>query len=177
MNAPIPVFIDEKKIACRVQELAKAIEKDYQKKEIVAIAPLGGSFIFFADLVRNINLPVYCEFLSLSPYSRSSGEVKILLDVKDSLEGKHLLLIEDLVDSGLTLNYLQKALMARNPLSLKTCALVVKKVGLPNKVAVDYAGFEVSEHFLVGYGIDDKGRYRQLPYLGILSSHNEHRTE
>ena len=121
--------------------------------------------------MRELTVPVRCEFLGLSSYEKpaiQSGEVKIILDIEATLEGKDLLIVEDLVDTGLTLRFLQKTLAARNPSSLKTCALLLKKGAEKGMVAPDYVGFEMDNSFAVGYGIDHEGRYRELPFVGTL---------
>jgi len=171
----IKTLIPESRIQTRVQELAQQINYDYQDKEITAICILKGTFVFFSDLIRQINLPLSCEFLGLSSYGNekeSSGEVKVTLDINDPLEGKHVLVFEDIVDTGLTLDYIQKTIQARKPATLKTCALLFKPEALKTDVIVDYTGFKIGNEFVIGYGVDYAEKYRGLPYIGVVE--NEH---
>jgi hypoxanthine phosphoribosyltransferase len=165
------ILIPEIKIQNRITELALDINHDYRGKEIVAVCVLKGSFIFFSDLIRSLDLPLTCEFLGVSSYGNkmvSSGEVKVTLDINEPLENKHVIVIEDIVDSGLTLTYIMDSLRARKPASLKSCALLVKPDSLRTEVDVDYLGFKIGKEFVVGYGIDFAGRFRGLPYIGYL---------
>lgn len=169
------VLISDANIQKRVAELAQQINQDYQGQKITAICTLKGSFVFYSDLIRQLDLPLTCEFLGLSSYGKSkisSGEVKVTLDLSDPIEDQHVMVIEDIVDTGLTLKYLVSALQARKPASLKSCALLVKPKKLKVPVEVDYVGFSIGEEFVVGYGIDHAERYRELPYIGYLE--NEH---
>lgn len=154
-----------------VKRIAEEINRDYEGKEIYAIGILKGAMIFYADLVREINVPVAFDFMAASSYGKnttSSGEVKILKDLDFSIEGKHVIIVEDIVDSGLTLSYLLKNMESRKPASVKLCALLNKPERREVDVNVDYVGFEVPNEFLVGYGLDYAGKYRNLPYIGIL---------
>ncbi len=165
------VLIPEVKIQNRVEELALEINSDFQNQEITAICILKGSFVFFSDLIRHLDLPMSCEFLGVSSYGDkmvSSGEVKITLDINEPLMGKHVLIIEDIVDTGLTLNYIKNAILARKPATLKTCVLMVKPDCLKVPIEIDYTGFKIGNEFVVGYGIDYADRYRSLPYIGYL---------
>lgn len=168
------VLIPEIKIKSRVSEMAQEISQDLSGKEIVAICILKGSFVFFADIIRAIDLPMKCEFLGLSSYEgmATSGEVKTTLDINSPLSGKHVLVFEDVVDSGLTLQYLQTLLSARNPASVRTCTLLLKPESLRTKVSVDYVGFSIGNEFVVGYGLDYNEKLRGLPFVGCLE--NEH---
>lgn len=169
------VLIPEAKLAKRVEELASEIAFDYRGKEVTAICVLKGSFIFFADLIRSLDLPINCEFMAVSSYgskTTSSGEVKLTLDLTEPLEGKHVVVIEDIVDTGLTMQYLVENLKARKPATLRTCALLFKPEALQCQLDLDYIGFKLGKEFVVGYGLDYAGRYRQLPYIGVLE--NEH---
>ncbi len=135
------------------------------------ICVLRGSFIFFTDLIRQIDLPVTCEFLGVSSYGNkmvSSGEVKLTLDINDPLEGRHVIVVEDIVDSGLTLHYIMSLLRARKPATLKSCSLLLKPESLKLDIDVDYIGFRIGNEFVVGYGLDYAGKYRGLPYIGFL---------
>jgi hypoxanthine phosphoribosyltransferase len=165
------ILIPEAKLQNRVAELAQQIEHDYQGKEIVAVCILKGSFIFFSDIIRKIDLPISCEFLGVSSYGNkmvSSGEVKITLDINEPLENKHVIIFEDVIDSGLTINYITNALRARKPASIKTCALLVKADKKVTDVDVDYLGFKIGKEFVVGYGIDFAGRHRGLAHIAYL---------
>lgn len=173
------ILIPEVKIQNRVRELAREIEADFGGveggAEIVAICTLKGSFIFFADLIRNLHVPVTCEFLGVSSYGDetvSSGEVKITLDLNAPLEGKNVLIVEDIVDSGLTAQFMRESLGARKPKSLKFCTLLLKPDSLKTDVQIDYTGFEIGNEFVVGYGLDYAQHYRGLPFIGFVK--NEH---
>jgi hypoxanthine phosphoribosyltransferase len=165
------ILIPEVKLQARLTELAEEIRHDFRGKEIVAICILKGSFVFFSDLIRKIDLDMSCEFLGVSSYGNkmvSSGEVKITLDINDPLENKHVIVFEDIVDSGLTLSYIMNALRARKPASLKACSLLLKPESLKTEVVVDYLGFKIGNEFVVGYGIDYAGKFRGLPYIGYI---------
>lgn len=167
------VLLDTASIQKRVQELGKTITKDYQNEEITAICILKGSVVFFSDIIRHIDRPLKCEFLATSSYGddkTSSGEVKLTMDTKFPLEDKHVIVFEDIVDSGLTLSYILKLLQARNPKSIKLCSLLFKPESLKTELNVDYVGFEIGNEFVVGFGLDYAGFYRNLPYVGTLSS-------
>lgn len=171
VNKSPKVLIPEVKIQNRLAELAHEINHDYRGKEIVAICVLKGSFIFFSDIIRRLEMPMTCEFLGVSSYGNkmvSSGEVKVTLDVNDPLENKHVIVFEDIVDSGLTLAYILNMLRARRPASLKSCSLLFKPESLKTEVDVDYIGFKMGKEFIVGYGIDYAGNFRGLPYLGYI---------
>lgn len=165
----LKVLISEEMIAKRVKALGAEIAKSFQGKELVAIGVLKGSFVFFADLIRAIDSnTMTIEFLGVSSYGNektSSGEVKITQDVTHPLQGKHVLLVEDIIDSGLTMSYLQKNLLARGPLSLTTATFLFKPEALKTKVQIDHVGFEIGNDFVVGYGLDYAGKFRNLPYL------------
>ncbi len=167
----LKVLISESRLQARIAELAQEITEDFAGKEITAICVLKGSFIFFSDLIRKIDRPMTCEFLGVSSYGNrtvSSGEVKVTLDLNDGIEGKHILLIEDIVDSGLTLTYLTSMLKARKPASIRTCSLLFKPESLKVPVEIDYTGFKIGGEFVVGYGVDLAGKYRGLPYIGFF---------
>lgn len=154
-----------------VQRVADEINRDYAGKELYAIGILKGAIVFYADLVRAIKVPVSFDFMAASSYgknSTSSGAVKILKDLDFSIEGKHVLIIEDIVDSGLTLSYLLNNMKSRHPASVKLCAFLNKPDRREVDVKVDYLGFDVPNEFLVGYGLDYASKYRNLPYIGIL---------
>lgn len=167
----IRTLISQEQIAARISELGKEISQQYAGKEITVICVLKGSFIFCADLVRAISVPVRCEFISCSSYGNaktSSGEVKLALDVSIPLDGKHIMIVEDIVDSGLTLKYIRDLFAVRNPASIATCALLQKPDALKVDVTVEYTGFKIGNEFVVGYGLDYAQRHRELPYIGVV---------
>lgn len=172
MNSEQPkVLIPEVRLQSRVAELAHEISHDYRGLDVVAVCILKGSFIFFSDIIRHLDMPLSCEFLGVSSYGNkmiSSGEVKVTLDLNDPLEGKHVIVFEDIVDSGLTLSYIMSSLKARRPATLKSCSLLVKPDSLKTDIQVDYTGFKIGNEFVVGYGIDYAGKHRGLPYIGYL---------
>lgn len=167
------VYISEEEIARRVLSLATSITKDYANSELVVICVLKGAFIFCSDLIKKIQLPLQLEFLAVSSYGDSqvsSGRVRLEMDLTCSIEGKHVLLVEDIVDSGLTVNYLKTLLLARHPASLKLATLLYKPSNLKYDVQIDYLAFEIEDKFVIGYGLDYAGRYRELPFIGILNA-------
>ncbi len=170
-SKPIGVFLSEENIQTRVKELAEMINRDHQQKELVLVCVLNGSFIFCADLIRLIKVPVQVEMVSLSSYvgSESTGEVSFRLDVLKSLVGKHVLLVEDIVDTGLTINFLINHMKLKQLASLKLCSLLLKRARLKIPVPIDYLGFDIEDKFVIGYGLDFDGRYRELPYIGVYS--------
>lgn len=165
------VLFDETTIAQRVQELGKVISRDYEGKELVLVSVLRGSFIFLADLCRYLETPCSMEFMSVSSYgsgTSSSGQVQITKDLGCDISGKHILLIEDIMDSGNTLSYLFNLLQQRNPASLRLCSLLDNPSRRQKNVEVSYCGFQIPNAFVVGYGLDYAQHYRNLPYIGIL---------
>jgi len=165
------VLIPEVKLQARIAELAQEINHDYRGKEITAICILKGSFIFFSDVIRRLEFPLTCEFLGVSSYGNkmvSSGEVKVTLDINEPLENRHVIVFEDIVDTGLTLSYIMSSLRARKPASLKSCSLLLKPDCLKTEIDVDYLGFKIGKEFVVGYGIDFAGKHRGLPYIGYI---------
>jgi hypoxanthine phosphoribosyltransferase len=174
-NLSTTKLIDEKKIRARVNEIGLELAKEYRDKELIAVGVLKGSFMFFADLLRSIDADVKVDFLGVSSYgnsTKSSGEVKLTLDLTNSIEGKHVLLIEDIVDTGLTMDFLAKTLKTRKPKSLKTCALLLKPDALKTVIKIDHVGFEIGNDFVVGYGLDYQGYYRNLPYIAQVNNIN-----
>ncbi len=170
MNEP-PVYLSREQIQRRVRELGQTITRDLRGKEIVCIAILKGSVIFLADLIREIHLPLSVDFLGASSYgtgTSSSGVVKLTMDLSRSIEGKDVLIVEDIVDTGLTLDYLLENLRTRNPASIRLCTLLLKPARLKKSVPIDYLGFTIDDRFVVGYGLDHGEFYRNLPYLGYL---------
>jgi hypoxanthine phosphoribosyltransferase len=171
MKGNVRVLISEEKIQARVKELAKEISDRFAGKELTMICVLKGSFLFFADLVRALKVPVQCEFISVSSYGdakTSSGEVKLALDISAPLDGRDIIIVEDIVDTGLTLKYIRELLQVRHPASVSCCALLQKPEALKVDVKVEYVGFKIGNEFVIGYGLDYAQRYRELPYVGIL---------
>lgn len=169
----IKVFIDESTLKKKVKELGTQITEDYLGKDPVLISVLRGSFIFVADLCRELEMPVVLDFMAVSSYGDSkvsSGIVRITKDLEFSIEDREVLIIEDIVDSGRTLNYLVKNLTARNPKNIEICALLDKNV--PRKVEnrVKYKGFDIPNKFVVGYGLDDGEKYRNIPFIGYIEN-------
>jgi hypoxanthine phosphoribosyltransferase len=165
------VLLDAQTIQKRVRELGAQITEDYRGKALHVIAILRGASIFHADLVRAIDLELSFDFIAVGSYgnlTKSSGEVRILKDLDESLEGRYVLLVEDIVDTGLTLHYLLQNLLARNPESIKIAALLSKPSRREIEVPVDYLGFEIPDEFVVGYGLDYAQRYRNLSDICIL---------
>lgn len=163
------VLYNEEEIAKKVEEIAEKINADY-KEGLVAIGILKGSIPFMADLIRKINVPLVIDFMDVTSYdgSTSSGEVRILKDLSTKIEGKDVLIIEDIIDTGITLSYLTEVLKSRGVKSLKLCTLLTKPARRSEKITVDYVGYEIEDNFVVGYGMDYNEKYRNLPYIGIL---------
>lgn len=165
------IMFSQEAIAAKVRELGIEISRDYKGEEILVVGILKGAAIFMSDLVRSIACPVAFDFMAVSSYgvsTESSGVVRIIKDLDRSIEGKHLLIVEDVVDTGLTLNYLVENLKSRNPASLKLCSLLDKPSRRKVKVKADYLGFEIPDEFVVGYGLDYAEHFRNLPYIAVL---------
>lgn len=165
------VLFSEEELNKRISELGAQITQDYEGKPLIVVGILKGSNIFTSDLVRKINLPLKMDFMAVSSYgnaTESTGVVKILKDLDRGIENQHVLIVEDIVDSGLTLKYLKDILLTRNPASIKICTLLDKPARRKEAVVPDYLGYEVPDEFIVGYGIDYAEHYRNLPYVGIL---------
>jgi hypoxanthine phosphoribosyltransferase len=166
------VLLSEAAIKERIASLAAEIERDYPaSEEIHLVAVLKGGFMFMADLVRAMSERVTMDFMAVSSYAKgttSSGQVRVLKDLDSNLEGRHVIVVEDIVDTGLTLHYLQDLLKARAPKSMKTACLLSKPSRRKVEVQVDYIGFTIEDHFVVGYGLDYAEKYRNLPYIAIL---------
>ena len=171
------VMISEEEIKSKVYEIAKRIEEDYKNEEdLLVVGILKGANIFVADLIRNINLDVNMDFMSVSSYgngTESSGTVKIIKDLDVDIENKNVLIVEDIIDSGLTLSNLVATLKTRNPKSLKLCTLLDKPQRRTADIPVDYVGFVIEDKFIVGYGIDYAEKYRNLPYIGVVEDVQE----
>jgi hypoxanthine phosphoribosyltransferase len=164
-------LISESDIQARVRELGAQISHDYAGQSIVLVCVLKGAFVFLADLARQITASPTIEFMAVSSYGAKtthSGAVRVLMDLRQSIEGKHVLIVEDIVDTGLTLHYLLDLLGTREPASIKACALVRKKDRHVVDVTVDYVGFDIPDVWIVGYGLDYAEDFRALPYIGVL---------
>lgn len=165
------VLITEQELAQRVGELGVQISQDFAGSNLFLISVLKGSVVFMADLMRRITIPHSIDFMATSSYgatTQSSGVVQILKDLEESIEGRSVLIVEDIIDSGHTLAYLRRLILARNPASLRICALLDKKERRESDVPVDYVGFAIPNEFVVGYGLDFNERYRNLPFVGVL---------
>ena len=174
----LKVLLSEDDIAARVAEIGAQISRDYAGKRLVMVSVLKGSVVFMADLMRAVTVPAEIDFMCVSSYGsgvKTSGVVKIIKDLDNDLAGMDLLLVEDILDSGMTLEYIKKLLLGRNPNSIKICTLLDKPERRKADVAADYKGFEVPDEFVVGYGLDYAEKYRNLPYIGVLkpSVHGE----
>jgi hypoxanthine phosphoribosyltransferase len=174
MTTTTTILLSEAQIRERVTTLAAEIERDYPDgEEIHLVGVLKGGFMFMADLVRAMTTRVSMDFMALSSYGKgttSSGQVMVLKDVDSSLEGRNVIIVEDIVDTGLTLHYLQDILKARAPRSVRTACLLSKPSRRKVDVQVDYIGFTIDDHFVVGYGLDYAERYRNLPYIAVLGA-------
>ena len=167
------VLIDEERLRSRVVELGEEISADYAGRDLLLIGVLKGAVFFMADLMRTLTIPCEIDFMAISSYGAqtdSSGVVRILKDLDINIEDRHVLVVEDIIDSGLTLSYLMRNLEAREPATLEVCALLTKPDRREIDVPVRYIGFEIPNRFVVGYGLDFAERYRNLPYVGVLDS-------
>ena len=168
----IKPYITEEQLQKKVSEIGAEITKKFKGQQVVAVCVLKGSFIFYSDLIREVNADINCEFFGVSSYhgSTSSGEVKVTLDLASPIEGKHVLLVEDIVDTGITMNYLKNSILSRKPASLTTIALLEKPEALKVPCKLDYVGFQIANEFVVGYGLDYQGYYRNLPFIGQVQN-------
>lgn len=165
------VLISQEEIGAKIATLSKQISEDYRGKDLLLVGVLKGAFVFMADLARNIELPLEFDFMAVSSYgsaTKSSGVVRILKDLDYEISGRHVLLVEDIIDSGLTISYLLRYLEARGPASLEICSLFWKRGEQAVAMDVKYPGFEIPPVFVVGYGLDYAEKYRNLPYIGVL---------
>lgn len=165
------VLISEEEIAARVRNLAGEISRDYAGREPLLVGVLKGAVVFLSDLMRAASIPLTCDFMAVSSYgagSASSGVVKITSDLSVSIEGRHVVLVEDIIDTGRTVNYLKRNLQTRHPADLKICALLDKVERREVEVGLGYVGFTIPNEFVVGYGLDYRGLYRNLPYIAVL---------
>jgi hypoxanthine phosphoribosyltransferase len=166
------ILIDENRLQKRIEEMGAKITEDFFNKDLVLICILKGSFIFLSDLCRNIHLPMTVDFLGVSSYgarTETSGVVKITQDLAQPIVDKDVLIVEDIVDTGLTLNYILENFRTRLPRSVSICTLLYKPSNIVRKVHLDYVGFEIENKFVVGYGLDIAEKYRNLPYIGAFT--------
>lgn len=171
MKRKPPVLIERERILKRISELGEEITEDYQGRDLIMVGILKGAFVVLADLARFVDLPAQIDFIAVSSYgadTRSSGVVSIVKDLDLDIQGKHVLLVEDIVDTGLTLDYLVRSMRARQPASLEVFTLLNKVEARKVEVPVKYCGFDIPRVFVVGYGLDYAEHWRQLPYVGIL---------
>ena len=169
----IEPLITAEEIDGKLAELGRQITADYSGKDVLLVGVLRGAFMVMADLARHIDLPVEFDFMAVSSYGAStqtSGVVRILKDLDEEIEGRHVLIVEDIIDSGLTLNYLMKSLNVRKPASLEIAALLLKEGIQRVPLQVKYVGFPIGPEFVVGYGLDYAGKYRNLPYVGVMGA-------
>ena len=174
-NLALKTLITDKEIQKRIAEMGATLTDKLKGKKVVAVCILKGSFVFFSDLIRAIECDMVCEFIGLSSYqnqSFSSGEVKLTMDLNSSIEGRHVLLVEDIVDTGLTMNYLHKILEPRKPASITTVSLLHKPEAKKVDCKIDLVGFKIPNEFVVGYGLDYQNHYRHLPYIAQVENLN-----
>ena len=165
------VLFSEQQLADKVAELGARISADYEGKNPLVVSVLKGSYVFMADLTRKITIPCNVDFMAVSSYgagTKTTGEVQIIKDIGSKIDGRHLIIVEDILDSGVTLSFLMKILKARGAASIRLCTLLSKPERRKVDVPVDYLGFEIPDAFVVGYGLDYAEKYRKLPYIGIL---------
>ena len=165
------VLIEEERLQTRIRELGRELSSDYEGRELLLVGVLKGAVFFMADLMRSISVPCEIDFMAISSYGAStdsSGVVRILKDLDINIENRHVLVVEDIIDSGLTLSYLLRNLESREPATLEICALLTKPSRRETDVPVKYVGFEIPNKFVIGYGLDFAERYRNLPYVGVL---------
>lgn len=171
MSEKIRVMLTEEEVDGKIQEIGERISQDFAGKQVHLVCVLKGGAFFMCELAKRITIPVSIDFMSVSSYgagTRSSGVVKIVKDLDEPLEGKHVIVVEDIVDSGRTLSYLLENLQNRKPASLHLCTLLDKPERRVTDVKVDYTGFEIPDEFVVGYGLDYAQKYRNLPYIGVV---------
>ncbi len=165
------VLIDEETLQLKIRELGEKITKDYEGKELLVICILKGAVMFVTDLIKRIDLPLEIDFMAVSSYgnaTKSSGVVRILKDLNEEINGKHILIVEDIIDSGLTLSYLIDNLKSRNPASVAVCTLLDKPDNRKTPIDISYTGFVVPDEFVVGYGLDYAEKYRNVPFIFVL---------
>lgn len=174
VNSPIPL-ISRTKIQKRVRELARQFEKDYKHKEPILVGVLNGAFVFLADLIRHIKINVECDFIAVSSYgarTTSSGKIKLLKDVSLNIKNKDIVFVEDIIDTGLSTKFIIKKLKQHSPKSIRFCVLLDRPERRKVNVKIDYCGFKAPNKFIVGYGLDYNGQYRNLPYVGYIETKN-----
>jgi hypoxanthine phosphoribosyltransferase len=167
----VKVMISAEEIDAKLAEMGRAITEDYRGKDLLMVGVLKGAFMVMADLARHVDLPVEFDFMAVSSYgssTKSSGVVRILKDLDQEIEGRHVLIVEDIIDSGLTLRYLMKSLRVRQPASLELAALLVKDGVDRPPTEIRYEGFHIPPEFVIGYGLDHAEKYRNLPYIGVV---------
>lgn len=172
MGEKIKVLISEEEIQKRLYELAEQLDKEYEGKEVTVVCVMRGGVFFTVDLTLKMKIKLKYEFLTISSYegTESTGEIKLLEDLRESIEGKHILVLEDIVDSGRSMTYLLKYLKSKNPASLKVCTLADKACKREFEVPLDHVGFIVPDKFIIGYGFDIDNNYRNLPYIGYIET-------
>ena len=176
MSEKVRVLISEEEVEKRICEMGKEISEYYKGEEVHLVSVLKGGVFFTCQLAKRLSVPVSMDFMSVSSYgnhTKSSGVVKVVKDLDEAIEGKHVLVVEDIVDSGRTLSYLLENLKSRKPKSLRLCTLLDKPERRVTDVHVDYTGFEIPDKFVVGYGLDYMQHYRNLPYVGVVELENE----
>jgi hypoxanthine phosphoribosyltransferase len=169
-------IVTQEQMRMRIRELGRQITVDYANKDLILVGVLKGAYAFYADLARAIRIPMRVDFLVVTSYSgkpKSSGKVKMVTDLTEDIAGRDVLLIEDIVDSGLTAQYLVSTLLKRKPKSIKICSLLSKPERREKNVSIDYVGFEIPNKYVVGYGLDYQQKYRNLPYLAVLDTVDE----
>jgi hypoxanthine phosphoribosyltransferase len=167
----VDVMIDSAKLQARIAELGAQITRDYQGKDLTIVGIMKGSIFFMTDLAKAIDLPVTLELMGVSSYhggTETTGEVRISFDLTKPMHGKHILVVEDIIDTGLTMQFLLENLGARHPASVKVCTLLEKPARAKTKVPIDYKGFVIDDKFVVGYGLDYGEKYRNLPFIGVM---------
>jgi hypoxanthine phosphoribosyltransferase len=171
-NDILKVLLTQEELKQKVEEIGKQISNDYKGKKLLLVSILKGSVVFMADLMRNITIPAQIDFMSVSSYGngvKTSGVVKIIKDLDINLKGYDILIVEDILDSGLTLAYLKQLLLDRNANSIKVCTFLDKKANRKADIQADYVGKEIPDEFVIGYGLDYDEKYRNLPFVGVLS--------
>jgi hypoxanthine phosphoribosyltransferase len=166
------VLVTEAELSGRIRDLGRQISTDYAGRDLLLVGVLKGAVFFLSDLMRALEVPCEVDFMAVASYGSStdsSGVVRILKDLDASIEGRHVLIVEDIVDSGLTLSYLLRTMRARDPASLEVCALLTKPERRKSNVKIRYTGFEIPNRFVIGYGLDHAQRFRQLPYVAVLN--------
>ena len=169
-------IVTQEEMRTRIRELGRQITADYAQKDLILVGILKGAFAFYADLARAIRLPIRVDFMVVSSYTgraKGSGKIKVLTELTEDIAGRDVLLVEDIVDSGLTVQHLRKKLCAKKPKSIKVCALLSKPARRQVDVVVDYVGFHIPNKFVIGYGLDYQQKYRNLPYLAVLEKVSE----